>query len=190
MAGDGLLVFSIAEYGAFADDLCAHIGGERGAVERYSFPDGERYQRLKSHVDDRDAVLVGGTISDSATLALYDLAWAIVRYGARRLTVVVPYFGYSTMERAVHPGEVVAAKTRARLLSSIPSASHGNRVLLLDLHSEGLPHYFEGDLTARHVYAKPAIEPTCAMWAATTLCSVARTRDGRSGWSPSPTISP
>lgn len=154
------LVFGIAEYEPFADDLCRHIGGERGVVKRHTFPDGERYQRLRSHVADRDVVLVGGTITAAATLALYDLSWAIVRYGARRLTLVVPYFGYSTMERAVHPGEVVTAKTRARLLSSIPPASHGNRMLLLDLHSEGLPHYFEGDCTARHVYAKRVIQST------------------------------
>jgi ribose-phosphate pyrophosphokinase len=78
-----------------------------------------------------------------------------VKNGARRLTLVVPYFGYSTMERAVKSGEVVTAKTRARLLSAVPHAQGGNRILLLDLHQEGIPHYFEGDLTAVHVYAKP-----------------------------------
>ena len=56
------------------------------------------------------------------------------RVGAYRLRLVIPFFGYSTMERAVQPGEVVTAKTRARLLSSIPMASRGTQVFLLDLH--------------------------------------------------------
>ena len=47
----------------------------------------------------------------------------------------MPYFGYSTMERAVKPGEVVVAKTRARLLSAIPAPEGGTHLLLFDLHT-------------------------------------------------------
>jgi ribose-phosphate pyrophosphokinase len=91
-------------------------------------------------------------------LELYDLACAIVEAGASTLTIIVPYFGYSTMERAVHPREAVMAKNRARILSSIPRAKLGNQILLLDLHSEGIPHYFEGTIRPVHVYAKPIVE--------------------------------
>ena len=63
------------------------------------------------------------------------------------------------MERATKTGEAIIAKTRARLLSAIPRAASGNRVFLLDLHSEGIPHYFEGGCTAFHVYAKELIAP-------------------------------
>lgn len=155
------LVFAQPGYEPLAATLTARLGGEAGAVERSTFPDGERYQRIATAVEERSVVIVGGTIDDAATLALYDLASAAVTYGARRLSLVVPYFGYSTMERAVKPGEVVVAKNRARLLSTIPHASAGNRVLLLDLHSEGIPHYFEG-LTAFHVYSKPVLTPIIA----------------------------
>ncbi|MCU0676719.1 MAG: ribose-phosphate diphosphokinase, partial [Myxococcota bacterium] len=74
--------------------------------------------------------------------------------GCHILTLVIPWFGYQTMERAVKPGEVVTAKTRARLLSSIPIAGSGNRVMLLDLHSEGITQYFSGNIRPVHVYAK------------------------------------
>lgn len=151
------LVLAIPEYAYLQEELCALGGFEAGAVEVKLFPDGERYLRIDTPVDGRDIILVGGTISDAATLTLYDLASAAVKYGARQLTLVVPYFAYATMERAVRAGEVVTAKTRARLLSTIPPACYGNRVVLLDLHSEGIPHYFEGDLTAVHVYGKPII---------------------------------
>lgn len=127
-----------------------------GTIERKNFPDGERYQRIATDVAGLDIMIVGGTITDSDTLEIYDMACAIAKYGAKRLSIVIPYYGYSTMERSTKPGEVVTAKTRARLLSSIPSCPEGNRVFLLDIHSEGIPHYFEGNIRPIHVYAKDA----------------------------------
>lgn len=151
------LVFSTAAYSRLAGDICALTGDETAVLERRYFPDGERYLRLHSSPAGRDVALVAGTFTDADTMELFDLACSVVKHGARSLTMVVPYFGYSTMERAVLQGEVVTAKNRARLLSAIPEASNGNRVLLLDLHSEGLPHYFEGPVRPSHVYAKPII---------------------------------
>lgn len=151
------IVYSTRAYAPLADAICAAGGFTRSEEEVRVFPDGELYLRLKTSPDGIDAALVGGTISDVDTLELYDLACGLVEEGARSLTLIVPYFGHSTMERAVKAGEVVTAKTRARLLSSIPAARFGNRVLLVDLHSEGLPYYFEGATRAVHVYAKPTI---------------------------------
>ena len=156
------IIFSIPGYEHLQEALLARLDAERGDVERRQFADGERYQRLMQAVEGRQVILVGGTIDDPSTLTLYDLACAITKYGARRLQMVLPYFGYSTMERAVHSGEVVTAKARARLLSAIPPASYGNSVFLLDLHSEGIPHYFEDGLTAIHVYAKALLTPVIA----------------------------
>lgn len=153
------LIFALPGYESLTQELCWQLDGEAGQVDRRKFPDGERYQRLTSKVLDRHVILVGGTVDDATTLAMYDLACATVKYGARHLDLVVPYFGYSTMERAILPGEVVTAKTRARLFSAIPPAASGNRILLMDLHSEGIAHYFEGGLTAFHLYAKPALIP-------------------------------
>lgn len=151
------LALSLREYESFGSDLAGAAGLEPSAVERDMFPDGERYFKIGADLHERDVVLVGGTISDAATLEIFDLANGIVDGGARTLTLVVPWFGYATMERAVTEGEIVTAKTRARLLSAIPVAPLGNRILLLDLHSEGIPHYFEGSLRPTHVYAKDAI---------------------------------
>lgn len=151
------IVYATRAYAPQARALCDAGGFRRGQEEISHFPDGELYLRLATPPDGCDAVLVGGTISDSDTLELYDLACGLVEEGARSLVLIVPYFGHSTMERAVKPGEVVTAKTRARLLSSIPTARFGNRVLLVDLHSEGLPYYFEGAMRAVHVYAKPVV---------------------------------
>src|SRR5439155_1071345 len=152
------VILSIEAYDYFAAEMASRCGCAPGEIEGGTFPDGERRLRVTSEVNDRDVVLVGGTVSDAATLELYDIANAVVENGAATLTLVVPWFGYSTAERAAKPGEAVVAKTRARLLSSIPSSKLGNSILLLDLHSEGIPHYFEGTIHPVHVYAKPLIE--------------------------------
>jgi len=154
------LMISTLAYEGFARSVAQRLYAQSGVevelaqVERRLFPDGERYQRVLSEVHERSVILVGGTVSDADTLCLYDLACACVKYGARRLELCIPYFGYSTMERATKAGEVVTAKTRARLLSAIPLADRGNHFYLLDLHSEGIPHYFEGDVTAQHLSAR------------------------------------
>jgi len=152
------IVFSTAGYDYFADELASAGSFARGSVERSLFPDGEHYLRVATDVLDRDVIVAGGTISDVATLELYDLACTVVENGATTLSLVVPWFGYATMDRASKPGEAVTAKTRARIFSSIPAAKLGNQILLLDLHSEGIPHYFEGSLHPVHVSAKPIIE--------------------------------
>jgi ribose-phosphate pyrophosphokinase len=151
------LVFATDAYGYLATAIAAEAGWELGAIDRKRFPDGERYLRVDTDVADRDVVVIGGTIGDADTLELYDLACGLVSDGAYRLRLVIPFFGYSTMERAIRVGEVVTAKTRARLLSSIPIASRGTQVYLLDLHVSAMTHFFEGGLRPIHVYGKALV---------------------------------
>lgn len=82
-----------------------------GEIIRKTFPDGEHYMQLLTDLEDKEVVLIGGTINDHDTLELYDIANGIIQLGARSLKMVIPYFGYATMERAVKVGEVVKAKT-------------------------------------------------------------------------------
>lgn len=175
------LVFASSRYGYLAERLVAVTGWPTGEVERRRFPDGECYQRVATEVADRDVVIVGGTVDEDATLEIYDLASTIVAGGAYRLTLVVPYYGYSTMERAVRPGEVVTAKTRARMLSSIPEASRGNRVMLLDLHVGTIAHYFEGAIRTVHLYGKGIVTAAARRLAGDDFV-LACTDAGRAKW--------
>ncbi|HEX7828686.1 MAG TPA: ribose-phosphate diphosphokinase [Thermoanaerobaculia bacterium] len=175
------LVVALEQYEELASALVSLAQGEPGIIERDRFPDGEHYLRVISEVNDRDVVLVGGTCDHDATLELYDLGCALVEAGAAMLTIVCPYFGYSTMERAVRQGEAVMAKNRARILSSIPRAKLGNQILLLDLHSEGIPHYFEGTIRPFHVYAKPVIVATARELAGDAFV-LGSTDAGRAKW--------
>jgi ribose-phosphate pyrophosphokinase len=176
-----MFVFAIEPYEPFAATLAGLAGAAKGTIVRDRFPDGEHYLRIEDVVNDRDAVLVGGTVDHDATLELYDLGCALVESGVATLTLVVPYFGYSTMERAVMRGEAVMAKNRARLLSSIPNAKLGNQIVMLDLHSEGIPHYFEGTIRPFHVYAKTLIQEMARELAGDSFV-LGSTDAGRAKW--------
>ncbi|MBT8495358.1 MAG: ribose-phosphate diphosphokinase [Deltaproteobacteria bacterium] len=156
------LIFSTAAFEPLKQSVLAAGDFEEGRLERKFFPDGERYLRAESLPRGRLVVVLGGTITDEDTLELYDLASGLVHVGAARMTLVIPYFGYSTMERRVKDGEVVTAKTRARLLSSIPIAAMGNRVMLVDLHVDGLTYYFEGAVRPVHLYATDVVSSAIA----------------------------
>ncbi len=178
---DQMLVFSTQSYNYLKDRILASGHYEAGVIEAKTFPDGEHYYRFGSLIENREVVLIGGTISDADTLELYDLACGLVELGARKLNIIIPFYGYATMERAAKWGEVVMAKTRARLLSAIPQAYFGNRVICVDLHSEGIPHYFEGGTRTLHLYAKPLITAAARQLAGQDFV-LASTDAGRAKW--------
>lgn len=178
-----MIIFATEKYTDMAKTIAKGLKGSKlGDLERKTFPDGERYLRIKSTVKNKEVVIVGGTYSDAATMEIYDLSCALVKYGAKKLTLVIPYFGYSTMERAIKTGEVVGAKTRARLLSAIPQASEGNEIYLMDLHSEGIPYYFEGSTKVFHLYAKEAVFSLIKKMVKGNNFVLASTDAGRAKW--------
>lgn len=151
------LLFTIPSYAYLEPAFLAAGDFEHGAIERKNFPDGERYLRILPDLHGRDVVLLGGTPSDPDWLDVFDIACGIARGGARSLFIVMPYFGYQTMERAVKPGEVVVAKTRARLLSAIPAPEGGTHLFLFDLHTDGIEFYLDDRILSRHIYGAPII---------------------------------
>src|SRR5687768_5734913 len=100
MDNDQRLLFTIPSYAYLEKQFLRAGRFDVGEIERRNFPDGERYLRILSPLRARDVVLLGGTPTDADWLEVFDLACGIARGGARSLTIVMPYFGYSTMERA------------------------------------------------------------------------------------------
>lgn len=131
------------------------------------------FEKISTPVAGRHVVIVGGTINDPDTMDLYRLANAAYEAGALSITMVVPYYGYSTMERKVNGGEAVKAKIRARLLSSIPRCPMGNRILMCDLHAEAMPGCFEFGLKPMHVYGGKVVVKRLALESADWLLASA-----------------
>mgnify|MGYP003022752299 FL=1 len=92
-------------------------------------------------------------VDDESIFELYNIASTLVREQCSALHIIIPYFGYSTMERSVKAGEAVTAKNIATLISSIPQAPLGNFVYMMDLHSLGTQYYFENTIHPVHLTA-------------------------------------
>lgn len=152
-----MILFSTKKYEYFKEDMLTSGMFEDGVLEEKTFADGEKYTRIETNFKNKDVCVVGGTISDEDIMDIYDLSCSLVKLGARTLNIVIPYFGYSTMERSEIDGEIVKAKTRARLLSLIPIAYQGNNIIMVDLHKDSITHYFENNVHSINIETNPII---------------------------------
>ncbi len=175
------IIFSTKSYNYLLKELPNYHSVTLGEIQTMVFPDGELYMQILTDVEEKEVVLIAGTINDKDTLELYDIANGLIQLGAKSLKIIIPYFGYATMERAVKAGEVVKAKNRALLLSSIPHGSTSNSIYLVDLHSEGIPYYFEKEVRCHHLYGKSIISEICTNWCSHDFV-LASTDAGRAKW--------
>lgn len=154
---------------------------EDGHIIIRDFPDGEHYHRITSNVSGKEVVLIGGTIDDKETLELFDIANGCIQTGATSLNLVIPYFGYSTMERAVQHGEIVKAKNRAILFSALPTTLN-TRVIMIDLHVDGISYYFESNVRPVHLYGKLLVREAALELEQGKPFVLASTDAGRAKW--------
>ena len=111
---------------------------------RKIFPDSEHYLKIENSDDifGKPVILLGGIIDPHSLFELYNIANGLVDFGCSSLTLIIPYVSYSTMELANETGEVLAIKSIARLLSSMPHQYSANRIYLFDIHSDKILKYF------------------------------------------------
>src|SRR5438445_4087666 len=114
------------------------------------FPDGERYVRLLGPVAGEHVILVQTTHPSPMIVELFLLTDAIRDAGARRLTAVVPYFGYGRQDKRFLEGEAVSAKAIAKHL-----AVDCDELLTMAIHNAGILKTFP--LPAHEVSGMPAI---------------------------------
>jgi ribose-phosphate pyrophosphokinase len=122
------------------------------AFERHSggFPDGERYLRLRGTVTGEHVVVVQTTHPDSMIVEFFLLADAVRDAGARRVTAVIPYYGYSRQDKRFLEGEVVSAKTLAKHI-----AVDCDELLTMTIHNPDILKTFP--IPSREVSGMPAL---------------------------------
>ena len=179
-----MYIFSTPNYESLAKEIASINLLTLGQIQTKVFSDGETYHRIlnSESLINQDVTFVCGTTNSDSILDLYNIASALVACRIKKLHLVIPYFGYSTMERAVKPGEVVKAKSIAKLFSSIPQATQGNFIYLIDAHTEGLPHYFEGESHVVHLYAKDEVKAMISSIGKPSDLVLASTDAGRAKW--------
>ena len=175
------LLFSTQKYEYLKNEILNEYPNafKSGKIDRERFPDEELYLRIVEQVDGEVCCVIAGTQTNDDIVELISIASTLVTMGAKRLNIVIPYYGYATMERATKTGEVIAAKVRATLLSNIPRASYGNKFYFLDLHTPVITEFFEGGVYTSQINTTSLIQQMCNDITGTTEYVLATTDVGR-----------
>ncbi len=121
------------------------------AITTKTFADGEIYHAFPCDVSGRDVVLIASTPDDGSHQELVDLIAGCRYWNAASVNVVIPYLGYSTMERAKpESGEIPKGITRTRQIFR----TRPDYVAFIDLHSEAVLHAHAGEIRTRHIWTE------------------------------------
>jgi ribose-phosphate pyrophosphokinase len=148
-----LKIFAGNSNPGLAREICDYLGVGLGAAEVGRFSDGEIMLRIKENIRGRDIFVIQSTsppVNDNLMEVLI-MVDALRRASAFRITVVLPYYGYSRQDRKAEPRVPITAKLVANLLT----ASGADRVLCTDLHAGQLQGYF--DIPVDNLMASPVI---------------------------------
>lgn len=136
---------------ALANEICEFLGLQRGQAELRRFADGEVYFQLLENVRGADVFVVQPTCRpvDQHLVELLLIIDALKRASARRITTVIPYYGYARQDRKDKPRVAVSAKLVADLLTT----AGAHRALVVDLHAPQIQGFF--NIPVDHLFASP-----------------------------------
>ena len=137
-----------------AQEIASHLGVELGRAMVGRFSDGEVTVEVRQNVRARDIFVVQPTCSptNENLMELFIMVDAIKRASARRITAVIPYFGYARQDRRPRSTRVpISAKVVANMLETVGV----ERVLTMDLHADQIQGFF--DIPVDNIYASPVL---------------------------------
>ena len=130
---DEILILSGTANPQLSEDVVKNLGLKLGNMEIRKFADGETFVQIEETVRNKDTYIIQPTGRPSSSenwMELYCIIDALKRASAKRITAVIPYYGYSRQDRKNEPRVPITAKLVANLLSE----AGAHRVLALDLH--------------------------------------------------------
>lgn len=150
---DNLKIFTGRSHPALTESICKQLSLPVGNVLVESFPDSETFVKILDHIRGDDVFIIQPTSrpSNESVMELLIMIDAARRASAKRITAVLPFFGYARQDRKDQPRVPITAKLIANLLV----AAGANRVLTLDLHATQIQGFF--DIPCDHLYASPVI---------------------------------
>jgi len=146
-------IFSGTSNRPLAEAICKYIGIEMGLCTIKPFPDGETFVKVEENVRGEDVYIIQSTCppTNHNLMELFIMMDAVRRASAKRITAVLPFYGYARQDRKDQPRVPITAKLVANLLV----AAGANRVLAMDLHAQQIQGFF--DIPVDHLYAAPVI---------------------------------
>lgn len=151
--GDDLRIFTGNANPALAAGIAAELGTPLGEISVSTFSDGEISVKIEESARGQDIFIVQPTCApvNDNLMELLIMCDAFRRASARRITVVLPYYGYARQDKKIKPREPVTA----RLVANLITRAGASRVLCLDLHANQIQGFF--DMPVDHLYAGPLI---------------------------------
>lgn len=136
-----LKIFSGNANPELAQEICQYLGVEMGASKVSHFSDGEIQARINESVRGADVFVVQPTSTpvNENLMELLIMVDALRRASARRITAVMPYYGYARQDRKTRARDPITAKLVANLLT----ASGARRMITMDLHAGQIQGFFE-----------------------------------------------
>jgi len=152
-ADDKFKIFCGTANEALTDEICTFLGMERGKATVTRFSDGEVYIQVMENVRGADVFVVQPTCFpvDEHLMELLLLVDALKRASARRITTVIPYYGYARQDRKDKPRVPVSSKLIADLLTT----AGAHRALVVDLHAPQIQGFF--NIPVDHLFASPVL---------------------------------
>ena len=146
-------IFSGTANEPLARAICKSIGVELGKCNIKPFPDGETFVKVEENVRGEEVFIVQPTSppTNHNLMELFIMIDAMRRASAKRITAVLPFYGYARQDRKDQPRVPITAKLVANLLV----AAGANRILTIDLHAQQIQGFF--DIPVDHLYAAPVM---------------------------------
>ena len=148
-----LKIFSGNAHRKMAEEIARHLDIPLSDAELRKFSDGEIFIEIKENVRGTDVFVVQPTCTpvNDHLMELVIMVDALRRASARRITAVVPYYGYARQDRKNAPRVPITAKVVAEMFMAVGV----RRVLCMDLHAGQIQGFF--NIPVDHLYAAPVI---------------------------------
>jgi ribose-phosphate pyrophosphokinase len=153
MEGNGIFIFSGNSNPALAGKICGYLKLPLGGAKVTTFSDGEIQIEVLENVRSRDVFVIQSTCApvNDNLVELLLLIDAFKRSSARRITAVLPYYGYSRQDKKVAPRVPISAKLVADMLT----VAGAHRVITMDLHAGQIQGFF--NIPVDNLFAAPVL---------------------------------
>ncbi|MEW6623734.1 MAG: ribose-phosphate pyrophosphokinase [Bacillota bacterium] len=148
-----LKIFTGNAHPQLAEEISEYLGVPLGCAQISRFKDGEIGLAINESVRGADAFVIQPTSNpvNEHLMELLILIDALKRASAKRITAVIPYYGYARQERKIKARDPISAKLVANLIT----AAGANRVIAMDLHANAIQGFF--DIPFDHLLGVPIL---------------------------------
>jgi ribose-phosphate pyrophosphokinase len=148
-----LMVFSGRAHPALAEAVAEQLGTDLVPTSAYDFANGEIYVRYEESVRGSDAFVIQShaTPLNEAIMEQLIMIDALKRASAKRITVVLPFYGYARQDKKHRGREPISA----RLMADLFKTAGADRLMAVDLHTAQIQGFFDGPVD--HLMALPTL---------------------------------